>query len=188
VASSSYKLCPGWRPLAKCVALCSRAEFERDQFRFQVLDRKVNGDASEAALLKFAEVSVGEILEYRDKNKKLAEIPFNSTNKYQVSIHEIENQSRALLVMKGAPETVLEMCSTIFTGGRELPLTDEHKREINQVIVTLGGLGERVLGFCDLHLSYNDYIFKYLFEKEEENFPIRNLRFLGLISLIDPPR
>ena len=78
------------------------------------MDRKVNGDASEAALLKFAEISVGEIIEYRDKNKKLAEIAFNSTNKYQVSIHEIENQSRALLVMKGAPETVLEMCSTIF--------------------------------------------------------------------------
>ena len=59
---------------------------------------------------------------------------------------------------------------------------------IDQVIVTLGGLGERVLGFCDLELSYNEYIFKYLFEKDEENFPIKNLRFLGLISLIDPPR
>merc|ERR1711910_134091 len=49
------------------------------------------------------------------KNKKLVEIPFNSTNKFQVSIHETSDPSdkRALLVMKGAPERILQRCSTI---------------------------------------------------------------------------
>ena len=37
-------------------------EFELDQYRYPVMDRKVDGDASEAALLKFADVSLGEIM------------------------------------------------------------------------------------------------------------------------------
>ncbi len=63
---------------------------------------QVNGDASEAALLKCMELAIHDILQYRKKNKKVCEVPFNSTNKYQVSIHETEDQSdpRHLLVMK----------------------------------------------------------------------------------------
>ena len=71
-----------------------------------ILKREVNGDASEAAILKCTELIHGNVMNYRVKNKKLVEIPFNSTNKFQVSIHETSDPSdkRALLVMKGAPE------------------------------------------------------------------------------------
>ena len=51
---------------------------------FQSLHRECNGDASETALLKCAELSVGKVSEFRKKHPKLCEIPFNSTNKYQV--------------------------------------------------------------------------------------------------------
>ena len=71
-----------------------------------ILKREVNGDASEAAILKCTELTNGNVMDYRAKNKKLVEIPFNSTNKFQVSIHETSDpdEKRALLVMKGAPE------------------------------------------------------------------------------------
>lgn len=42
------------------------------------------GDASESALLKCIELSSGSVKLMRERNKKVAEIPFNSTNKYQV--------------------------------------------------------------------------------------------------------
>jgi sodium/potassium-transporting ATPase subunit alpha len=90
--------------------------------------------------------------------------------------------------MKGAPEKLLERCSTILIQGKEVPLTEEWKDNFHKAYLTLGGLGERVLGFCDLRLSHSDYINKYLFEQDEANFPLSNLRFLGLISLMDPPR
>ncbi len=55
-------------------------------FRYMVcLDRICNGDASESALLKCFELEVGSIEKYREKHPKICEIPFNSTNKYQVS-------------------------------------------------------------------------------------------------------
>lgn len=67
------------------------------------------------------ELALGDVLSIRKRNKKVCEIPFNSTNKYQVSIHESDDSSdpRHLLVMKGAPERILERCSTIFIGGKE---------------------------------------------------------------------
>ena len=46
--------------------------------------RDVIGDASETALLKFAEVTVGSVAEARGRFPKVAELPFNSTNKFQV--------------------------------------------------------------------------------------------------------
>lgn len=46
--------------------------------------RETNGDASESALLKSCELTIGKVEAYRTRNRKVVEIPFNSTNKYQV--------------------------------------------------------------------------------------------------------
>ena len=42
------------------------------------------GDASESALLRFSELAYGDVMAYRAREKKTFEIPFNSTNKFQV--------------------------------------------------------------------------------------------------------
>merc|ERR1712227_645284 len=107
--SSAVKNGAGWKPLERCGTLCSRAEFKPGEQSKPVLKREVNGDASEAAILKCCDLSKGNVMDYRARNKKVCEIPFNSTNKFQVSIHEQEDKSdsRYLLVMKGAPERIL---------------------------------------------------------------------------------
>ena len=48
--------------------------------------------------------------------KKLFEIKFNSTNKWQLSIHQPEDPEidYPILVLKGAPERVLKMCKKIM--------------------------------------------------------------------------
>ena len=91
----------------------------------------------------------------RENNKKVAEIPFNSTNKYQVSIHEQEGNEdpRYLLVMKGAPERILDRCSTILLNGKEEPLDEAMKEAFERAYLELGGMGERVLGFCHFYLD-----------------------------------
>lgn len=69
----------------------------------------------------------------------------------QLSIHETEdpNDKRFLLVMKGAPERILERCSTIMINGKEEPLDSEKAEAFQTAYMELGGLGERVLGECD---------------------------------------
>merc|ERR1712088_1291023 len=188
--SSFNKEASGWKTLERVACLCNRAEFKPQQENVGVLKREVNGDASEAAILKCTELSKGNVMEYRKRNKKVCEIPFNSANKYQVSIHETEdtNDNRYLLVMKGAPERILERCSTIVVDGREMPLSEEWKNSFETAYMELGGLGERVLGFCDFMLPADKYPIGYPFDPDDVNFPVEGLRFVGLMSMIDPPR
>merc|ERR1712018_356464 len=186
---SAYKTKPGWGPLERCAALCNRAEFKPGEGSKPVLKREVNGDASEAAILKCTELTTGDVMGYRAKHKKVCEIPFNSTNKYQVSIHEFpEGDSVHLLVMKGAPERILDRCSSIIVNGVEHQMTAEWKEKFEVAYMELGGLGERVLGFCDFALPKGDYPNGYPFNQDDVNFPIEGLRFVGLMSMIDPPR
>lgn len=82
--SSFDKSSTTWVSLARIAALCNRAVFKAGQDSLPILKRDVAGDASESALLKCIELSCGSVKAMREKNKKVAEIPFNSTNKYQV--------------------------------------------------------------------------------------------------------
>merc|ERR1719423_364467 len=187
--NSFNKEAPGWKSLETVACLCNRAEFKAGQEGIHVLKREVNGDASEAAILKCTELSKGNVMDYRGRNKKVCEIPFNSTNKFQVSIHEAQDlNGDNLLVMKGAPERIVDRCSTIVINGREMPMDERWKQAFETAYMELGGLGERVLGFCDYALPKDEFPRGYGFDPDEENFPLTGLRFLGLMSMIDPPR
>ena len=80
------KSSPGWRSVSRCAMLCARAQFKGGQENVPVLKRECVGDASETAILKCMELTVGNVAAYRNKNKKICEIPFNSTNKFHVSL------------------------------------------------------------------------------------------------------
>uniref|UniRef100_A0A668VWW3 Sodium/potassium-transporting ATPase subunit alpha n=1 Tax=Oreochromis aureus TaxID=47969 RepID=A0A668VWW3_OREAU len=157
--------------------------------RERELGEETAGDASESALLKCIEVCCGSVRDMRAANPKVAEIPFNSTNKYQLSIHEAEdNPSGHILVMKGAPERILDRCSTIMIQGQEEPMDEMWREAFQSAYLELGGLGERVLGFCHLNLSSSQFPRGFTFDCDDTNFPTMQLCFLGLISMIDPPR
>uniref|UniRef100_A0A8C1IZS6 Sodium/potassium-transporting ATPase subunit alpha n=1 Tax=Cyprinus carpio TaxID=7962 RepID=A0A8C1IZS6_CYPCA len=181
---------PTWSALARVAGLCNRAVFLADQSHVPILKRDTAGDASESALLKCIELCCGSVTEMREKYPKSAEIPFNSTNKYQLSIHKNPNssESKHLLVMKGAPERILDRCSSILIQGKEQLLDDEMKDSFQNAYVELGGLGERVLGFCHFNLPDDQFPEDFQFDSEEVNFPTENLCFIGLMSMIDPPR
>ena len=179
-----------WKALARVSMLCSRAQFKSRQEHLQILKRDTTGDASESAILKCMELAVGDVESYRNRHPKVCEIPFNSSNKYHVSIHECKDTADSvyLLCMKGAPERILERCSTIFIDGQEKLLDADMREAFNSAYLELGGLGERVIGFCDLKLPKETFPQDYPFDSETANFPLDNLRFIGLISMIDPPR
>ena len=73
--------------ITRVAALCNRAIF-MDETK-----TKTMGDASESGLIKFLQ-PIRDIIEWRNANPKLAEIPFNSTNKFQISVHKQENDKR----------------------------------------------------------------------------------------------
>ena len=130
------KTSPSWWALAHVAGLCNRATFKADQENEKILQRQCNGDASETALLKCIELSWGSVMKMRDINTKVAEIPFNSANKYQVSIHEQQSDPRHLLVMKGAPERILDRCSSMMVRGKVVSLTPELRQECDKAAST----------------------------------------------------
>lgn len=177
--------------LLRVVVLCNRAVFKANQDTLPVVKREVSGDASETALLKFGEITWKKTMDFRARHPPVVEIPFNSTNKFQLSVHEQPTDTkdpRHLLVMKGAPERILDRCSTILINGTEQPLDDEWKQRFNDAYMDLGGMGERVLGFCDHQLPADQFPRGFKFDAEQMNFPTEGLRFVGLVSMIDPPR
>merc|ERR1712130_545227 len=111
--------------------------------------------------------------------------------KYQVSVHDtkaMDESQEYLIAMKGAPERILDICSTIFINGEEKPLDQHWRDRFQRAYEELGGMGERVLGFCDFRLPEDKFPRGFPFDSDEVNFPLKNLRFVGLMSMIDPPR
>lgn len=187
------KSSPTWEALSRVACLCSKAEFLPNQEKVPVMKRECSGDASETAILKCLELSIGNVLKYRQKHRKIFEIPFNSANKYHVTIYEMDGGIEGnihLLCMKGAPEIIFDLCSTIMINGKEVPIDENWKKTFREVCMNLGGLGERVMGFCDFKLPIQQFPKGYQFNIEcmPPNFPMKGLRFLGLISMMDPPR
>jgi sodium/potassium-transporting ATPase subunit alpha len=191
VTQASYNIdSPCLQAVLRNCALCNTSEFEGGQDDVEVQERAcVGGNASEDALVKFAQ-PIRDVAEFREANPKVHEMPFNSTNKYMVTIvaQEDPNDPRLLLLMKGAPERIIGRCATILAGGEELPLTDEWRNRYQEAYDTLGGMGERVLGCCQLLLDPEEFPEDYEFDSEEVNFPLEGMCFLGLTALIDPPR
>lgn len=94
------------------------------------------------------EILVGCVEEFRKRQPKVFEVPFNSLNKYHITINESREEGGHWIGMKGAPERILERCSTILTCGHTLPIDDNIKNLFHKAYEELGSLGERVIGNC----------------------------------------
>lgn len=175
---------PSLKDIMRIGALCNRAKFHPNQEAIAINMRKVSGDASESAILRFLNLVSGDISWWREQNTVVAEIPFNSTSKYQVSIHRLQSGGGHLLVMKGAPEIIVSCCSTILYEGQEYPLDEKWITKFNDAYSELGHLGERVLGFCDYLLPEDEFPSDFQFDTENPNFPMGGLRFVGLVSML----
>ncbi|XP_071872642.1 sodium/potassium-transporting ATPase subunit alpha [Bombus fervidus] len=181
---------PAFQVILKNATLCLRAEFTTESILLKPIEeRNVIGDASETGILKFCE-HIHSTEPFRDTYPKVAEIPFSSINKYHMSIHRDSNGY--IIILKGAPEVILEKCTHILTTeGETKEMTPLDHSTCRQACEELGYLGERVLAYCDLHLPSYTYGLDYEFNTDSPssyNFPNEGYRFVGLISLLDPPR
>jgi len=191
---------PAFQRLLQVATLCNNAEYltkkedgsfldlkaEMQNPLFNVLKQAATGDASEQGLLKLVQ-PLNDALETRQQYPKLFEIKFNSTNKWQLSIHKQPGGRPPLLVLKGAPERVLEKCLSYYSNGQVTTKNAAFEATYTKSYEDLGGRGERVLGFAYKELTGFKEDFQFS-QKPKPNFPMDDLTFIGLLSLIDPPR
>jgi len=174
--------------LIRIAANCNKAIYDSnpENLAKPIFDRTTIGDASESALLRFCH-QLEDIEVTRARAPEIFGIPFNSVNKFQLSIHRIEGEKNLVLLFKGAPERVFDRCTHVLINGKLKPIDESEKAAFESSYETLGSMGERVLGFAQLVLP-PEYTETYPYSPEKLNFPTEGLVFVGLISLIDPPR
>jgi Ca2+-transporting ATPase len=150
---------------------------------------KVLGDPTEAAL-RVAALKGGLNLEYEEKaNSRLREIPFDSRRKRMSTIHEIPRAGEQgtnlkpgiVAFVKGAPREVLSLCGRIAMDRDDRPLEDEMRREIMRANDDYARSGLRVLAVAMRSLPEG-------FDEYTPEAVERDLTFLGLMAMMDPPR
>ena len=161
-------------------------------------EKPVSGDASETAIVKFFQ-PIEDILTTRarypigkQKDGAPSVVPFNSAHKFALKVVRCKTAtSEWCIFLKGAPERVWDKCSHVLYKDREVPLDKEQKKIIENANVSFAKGGQRILGFAKYHLPRNEYPENHQFVFNgpfEVDIPMDRLVFVGLVSLIDPPR
>ncbi|MCM2285580.1 MAG: HAD-IC family P-type ATPase [Desulfobacula sp.] len=128
----------------------------------------ITGDPTEAALVVAGEKAGLSSRDFRSRHARLDVIPFESDSKFMATLHRIDGENRILL--KGAPETVLERCA----------LSESELRRINDAMATYARQGMRVIAFAQKKNLSADQI--------QPESVCGDLLFAGLLCMIDPPR
>ena len=135
------------------------------------------GDPTEVALVRLGESFGVEENTYRSQHQRLAELAFDSDRKLMSTLHDIEGVPT--LMTKGAIDVLLARADRLLTSDGVRELTDADRAEILRVNEQLSAEGLRVLAFAYREL---DEVRELSLEDED------GYVFIGLISMIDPPR
>ena len=179
-----------------------------EEYNKNIDDRYTNTDASESGIIKFFEKTESidiirkqyPLHESGPDNQKIA-IPFNSDLKWACFLRRTPD-NQYWLAMKGAPERILKRCTHFLLNGKDVPINDSFKEKFRQANQAFALKGERVIGLSYKRLSPQEFPpdFNFIIEKEDKetprkkgedprvNFPLRDLTFVGLIAMEDPPR
>ena len=135
------------------------------------------GDPTETALINLGKRYGVEAAEVRRLYPRKGEIPFDSDRKMMSTLHQIDGENR--MIVKGAIDCLMARAESIWTSAGVRELTEKDKEIIRQQNQDFSMEGLRVLAF-----AYRDIPDKHILTAEDEN----HLVFLGLISMMDPPR
>lgn len=144
--------------------LCNNAKINED---------KKIGDATDISILEYAMKNKCSI-----ESDRLHEIPLDSSRKRMTTVNLIN--SKEYVLVKGAPEIILDNCKYIKTNGNVQKLSEEYKKKINEKVLEFTGNALRTIAFA--YKEIDDYT-QYSIDDLE-----KDLIFTGLVGMIDPPR
>jgi len=128
----------------------------------------ITGDPTEAALVVAGQKAGLHANEFRSRHQRLDVIPFESDTQYMATLNRFDNKNRILL--KGAPETVIERCDLDKAG----------QQAVHEAMATYARQGMRVIAFAQRR--------DVAAEDISPGDVTQDLQFAGLLCMIDPPR
>ncbi len=158
--------------LGRAAALCNDAALQEHQG-----DWTVEGDPMEGALLAFAAKTGLDAREQRHIWVRTDAIAFDSKHRFMATLHH-DHQGHACIVVKGAPERILDMCGTQRTASGEEPLDRKYWQDH---IESIAAQGQRVLALAIKNVPPEHSVLE---QADVEG----SLQLVGMVGLIDPPR
>ncbi|KAI3420118.1 hypothetical protein GPALN_003443 [Globodera pallida] len=152
--------------------------------------KKAMGSPSEVAMLNYVNALI-DVEETRGRHNITFEVPFNSKRKWHLMISELSNDKKNglkqyKLLMKGASEILSHMCSTyVDEHGQQQKLGNMELKQFEDAYTHFAERGHRVIGFATKTFSAP---WDTIFDLDEGNVPLEDLTFLGMCSIMDPPR
>ena len=140
----------------------------------------VLGDPTEGALLVVASKSNMKVADVEKQYPRLDEIPFSSNRRLMTTVHDT-SEGRRVAYVKGSPESVLQLCRFVHLEGKRERLDEDLKSELLGMNEEMANQALRVLGMA--YREIPDTMVSY----DEENLE-KDLVFVGLVGMIDPPR
>lgn len=139
------------------------------------------GDPTEGALISFGEKTKLKQEDLNQQFPRIAELPFDSTRKMMTTFHENYYPDAYVAFTKGAPDIIIDRCKYILKDGQVVDFTDDLKKETMEMNSRFAKSALRVLAYAfNRHDSLPDQL-------ESDNIE-KDLIFIGLTGMIDPPR
>ncbi len=157
--------------LVLALALCSDAKFDAEK-------QDAIGEPTECALVNDAHKE--GLLKVAEDYCRIGEAPFDSDRK-MMSVVCKDVKDQIIQFTKGAPDEILNRCTTILKDGKEIPLTDELRDEVLANNKNMADQALRVLAAA--HRRWDAVPADYAPEMLENE-----LCFIGLVGMIDPIR
>lgn len=135
------------------------------------------GDPTEIALVNWGGMHQTDANSVRSQFPRLGELAFDSDRKLMSTLHRVNG--KPMLLTKGAMDVLLARSNRLLTAKGVVPLTDEMRTAITRANEEFSENGLRVLAFACRELDAEREL-----TLEDEN----DFTFVGLVSMIDPPR
>ncbi len=164
--------CPDLMELVRGALLCNDASLRQEGDTWQI-----EGDPTEGALLALARKAGLDESHEHGAFPRVDAIPFESEHRFMATLHR-DHAGHGLILLKGAPEVVLERCNGQRAAGQDVPLDLDfwHRRTSE-----FAARGQRVLAVA----MKADHAGRtaLTFSDTDGGFGL-----LGVVGMIDPPR
>ncbi|GBM11724.1 Sodium/potassium-transporting ATPase subunit alpha-2 [Araneus ventricosus] len=189
--NEKYLSAKSWPSFSRGAILSNCAEYPGGNPDNSNVEREY-GEGVDIAILTFMEKMVGNVMEYRRSPERVLSYPFDSKNSYSVTMHRFttrpDEPSECIAFIKGSPEILWQRSSTLLLHGASVEVDENAKEKFWKAFEELGELAETVVGLCDYILPKEEYEENECFASTSIRLPEKGLRFLGLMSLLDPPK
>ena len=142
-----------------CLSTCHNVTKNNDKYL---------GDETEVAIYKYLESSNNLI----NNIPRLKEYPFDSDRKMMSTINQIDNKNYSFT--KGSLDSVISNCTYYLEDGKLYNVTSEYKEKILQIELEESKKSLRILALA--------------YKTDDLDNPEKNMIFIGLIGMMDPPR